>query len=96
MRLREGVYCALSGPAYETPAEVRMLRVLGADAVGMSTVPEVHALRHLGARVVAISCITNKGAGLSKGVLDHTEVQEVAERTRASFVGVLERLVGRL
>ncbi|MGZ5971629.1 MAG: purine-nucleoside phosphorylase, partial [Polyangiales bacterium] len=91
--LREGVYCALSGPSYETPAEIRMLRSFGADAVGMSTVPEVLALRHLGVRVVAISCITNKGAGLSQGLLDHKEVQEVADRTRAGFVGVLERLV---
>jgi purine-nucleoside phosphorylase len=91
--LREGVYCALSGPSYETPAEVRMLRGFGADAVGMSTVPEVLALRHLGARVVAISCITNKGAGLSQGLLDHKEVQEVADRTRAAFVSVLEGLV---
>jgi purine-nucleoside phosphorylase len=91
--LREGVYCALSGPSYETPAEIRMLRSFGADAVGMSTVPEVLALRHIGVRVVAISCITNKGAGLSQGLLDHKEVQEVADRTRAGFVGVLERLV---
>lgn len=94
--LREGVYCALSGPTYETPAEIRMLRGLGADAVGMSTVPEVLALRHLGVRCVAISCITNKGAGLSQGLLDHKEVQEVADRTRSSFVGLLERLVGRI
>ena len=94
--LREGVYCALSGPVYETPAEVRMLRVLGADAVGMSTAPEVIALRHLGRRVVAISCVTNKGAGISKGVLDHAEVQEVADRTRTTFVGVLARLIGKL
>jgi purine-nucleoside phosphorylase len=91
--LREGVYCALSGPSYETPAEVRMLRGLGADAVGMSTVPEVLALRHLGKRIVAISCVTNKGAGLSQGLLDHKEVQEVADRTRSAFVSVLERLV---
>jgi purine-nucleoside phosphorylase len=94
--LREGVYCALSGPTYETPAEVRMLRNFGADAVGMSTVPEVLALRHLGVKCVAISCITNKGAGLSQGLLDHSEVQEVAERTRAGFVSVLERLVSRI
>lgn len=93
--LREGIYCALSGPTYETPAEIRMLRGLGADAVGMSTVPEVVALRHLGVRCVAISCITNKGAGLSQGLLDHAEVQEVADRTRSAFVGVLERLVVR-
>jgi purine-nucleoside phosphorylase len=94
--LREGVYCALPGPSYETPAEIRMLRMLGADAVGMSTVPEVVALRHLGARVVAISCVTNKGAGLSRGTLDHAEVQEVANRTRDAFVGVLSRLIGSL
>lgn len=94
--LRDGVYCALSGPTYETPAEVRMLRTLGADAVGMSTVPEVVALRHLGVRCVAISCITNKGAGISQGLLDHSEVQEVADRTRAGFVAVLERLVARI
>ncbi len=91
--LREGVYAALSGPSYETPAEIRMLRALGADAVGMSTVPEVIALRHMGARCVALSCITNKGAGLSEGLLSHTEVQEVADRTRAAFVGLLTRLV---
>jgi purine-nucleoside phosphorylase len=94
--LREGIYCALSGPTYETPAEVRMLRNFGADTVGMSTVPEVLALRHLGVRCVAISCVTNKGAGLSQGLLDHAEVQEVADRTRAGFVAVLERLVGRM
>ena len=95
--LREGVYCALSGPSYETPAEIRMLRMLGADAVGMSTVPEVVALRHLGARVVAISCVTNKGAGIRRGAtLDHAEVQEVANRTRDAFVGVLSGLIAEL
>ncbi len=94
--LREGIYCALSGPTYETPAEIRMLRGFGADAVGMSTVPEVVALRHLGVRCVAISCITNKGAGLSQGLLDHAEVQEVADRTRSAFVSVLEKLVGKI
>lgn len=93
LTLREGVYAALSGPSYETPAEIRMLRALGADAVGMSTVPEVIALRHMGARCVALSCITNKGAGLSEGLLSHTEVQEVADRTRTAFVGLLTRLV---
>ncbi len=94
--LREGVYAGLSGPSYETPAEIRMLRALGADAVGMSTVAEVIALRHLGARCVAISCITNKGAGLSATPLSHGEVQEVADRTRHAFVGLLGRLVSSL
>jgi len=94
--LREGIYCGLPGPSYETPAEIRMARGLGADAVGMSTIPEVIALRHLGARVCAISCVTNKGAGISRAPLDHKEVQEVADRTRSSFVSVLERLVARL
>jgi len=94
--LREGVYCQLSGPTYETPAEIRMLRVLGADAVGMSTVPEVLALRHMGAKVAAISCITNKGAGLSATKLDHAEVQEVANRTRDTFVRLVSELVGRI
>ncbi|GAC1600594.1 MAG: purine-nucleoside phosphorylase [Polyangiales bacterium] len=96
MPLREGVYCGLAGPTYETPAEIRMLRLLGADAVGMSTVQEVIALRHLGVRVVAISCITNKGAGLAAGVLDHREVQVVADRTRARFVKLLSALVSRI
>lgn len=94
--LREGVYGGLPGPSYETPAEIRMLRGFGADAVGMSTVPETLALRHLGARVVAVSCITNKGAGITKQLLDHKEVQEVADRTRSRFVGLLERLIARL
>jgi purine-nucleoside phosphorylase len=94
--LREGVYGALPGPSYETPAEIRMMRALGADAVGMSTVPEVLALRHLGKRVVAISCVTNKGAGLTKQLLDHKEVQEVADRTRSRFVALLERLISKM
>lgn len=87
--LREGVYAANLGPTYETPAEVRMLRTLGAHAVGMSTVPEVIALRHLGVRVGAMSCITNLAAGLGQEILDHSEVAEVARATRERFVGVL-------
>jgi purine-nucleoside phosphorylase len=94
--LREGVYGALPGPSYETPAEIRMLRVWGADAVGMSTVPEVLALRHLGRRVLAVSCITNKGAGITKQLLDHKEVQEVADRTRSRFIGLLERTIAKM
>src|SRR5262249_48693327 len=73
--LAEGVYAGLLGPSYETPAEIRMLRTLGADAVGMSTVMEVIALRHAGARVGAVSCITNVAAGLAPGTLDHQDVQ---------------------
>lgn len=91
--LREGVYAAMLGPSYETPAEIRMLRTLGADAVGMSTVVEVLALRHRAVRVGAMSCITNLAAGMSGGLLDHKEVEEVATRTRERFVRVLGRWV---
>lgn len=87
--LRAGVYAGLSGPSYETPAEIRMLRVLGAQAVGMSTVPEVIALRHMRTRVAALSCITNMAAGMSGVVLDHEEVEATAKTRRAD----LERLL---
>jgi purine-nucleoside phosphorylase len=93
VRLQEGVYAALLGPSYETPAEIRMLRVLGADAVGMSTVPEVIVLRHRGVRVGAMSCITNLGAGISDKPLDHAEVEETARRTREKFTALLGRWV---
>jgi len=91
--LREGVYAGLMGPTYETPAEIRMLRTLGADAVGMSTVLEVIALRQLGVRVAAISCITNLAAGISEMPLRHADVQAVSNRTAAPFVALLSRLV---
>ena len=91
--LREGVYAGLVGPSYETPAEIRMLRVLGADAVGMSTVLETIALRQLGVRVAAISCITNLAAGISETPLHHADVQAVSIRTAAPFVALLARLV---
>jgi purine-nucleoside phosphorylase len=91
--LREGIYAGLMGPTYETPAEIRMLRTLGADAVGMSTVLEVIALRQLGVRVAAISCITNLAAGISEMPLQHADVQAVSARTAAPFVALLARLV---
>ncbi len=93
VKLAEGVYAAMLGPSYETPAEIRMLATLGADAVGMSTVPEVIALRHRGVRVGAMSCITNLAAGLSGALLDHKEVEETATRTREAFAKVLGRWV---
>jgi purine-nucleoside phosphorylase len=91
--VRKGVYIAFSGPSYETPAEIRMARVLGADAVGMSTVPEVIAARHMGLRVLGLSCITNMAAGVVKRKLDHREVLEAAEKVKAGFLDVLGRIV---
>src|SRR6185369_2096933 len=82
LSLREGVYAGLTGPSYETPAEIRMLRILGAQAVGMSTVPEVIALRHMRVPVAALSCITNLAAGVSAGELSHAEVEETAKARR--------------
>lgn len=91
--LHEGVYAGLLGPSYETPAEIRMLATLGADAVGMSTVMEVIALRHAGVRVGALSNITNVAAGLSSATLDHRDVQETARRSRHAFVSLLTRWI---
>jgi purine-nucleoside phosphorylase len=87
--LKRGVYAGLLGPAYETPAEVRMLRTLGADAVGMSTVLEVLAARHMGLRVLGISCISNLAAGISKRPLSHEEVEETTGRVGARFESLL-------
>jgi purine-nucleoside phosphorylase len=91
--VRKGVYIAFSGPSYETPAEIRMARTVGADAVGMSTVPEVIAARHMGVRVLGISCITNMAAGVTKRPLDHREVLEVGEKVKAGLIDVLGRII---
>lgn len=94
--LHRGVYAGLVGPSYETPAEIRMLRTLGAQLVGMSTVLEALALRHMGARVLAFSCVTNLAAGLGDEPLTHEDVQLVASRTRASFVKLLGAVIERI
>lgn len=91
--LGEGVYAALAGPSYETPAEIRYLRVIGADLVGMSTVPEVIAARHGGIRVLGISCVTNAAAGVLDQPLDHKEVLETAERVKGQFIALLRGLI---
>lgn len=93
--LHEGVYAAMLGPSYETPAEVRMLRTLGADAVGMSTVPEIIALRHMRVPAAAVSCITNLAAGIGQEELDHTEVEATARRVRGDFARLLTAWVAR-
>jgi len=94
--IREGVYLALSGPSYETPAEIRALAALGADAVGMSTVPEVIAAVHAGMEVFAVSCITNLAAGISSSPLSHEEVEETGERVKEKFSRIMEDFIGRI
>lgn len=94
--LRRGVYCGLSGPSYETPSEIRMLRFQGADAVGMSTVPEAIAARHQGMKVIGISCITNMAAGISDDVINHEEVMETGAKVAATFKELLKRVISRI
>src|SRR5262249_32106914 len=94
--LPHGIYVALLGPSYETPAEIRYLRTIGGDAVGMSTVPEALAARHMGRNVLGISCITNMAAGVLPQPLDHNEVMATARRVRGQFIALLEEVVGRI
>ncbi|MBI4481843.1 MAG: purine-nucleoside phosphorylase [Acidobacteria bacterium] len=96
LEMVSGVYAGLSGPSYETPAEIRMLRKLGADAVGMSTVPETIGAHHMGMKVLGISCITNMAAGILARKLDHAEVMAIAERVQVQFVSLLRKVLGRL
>jgi purine-nucleoside phosphorylase len=96
MPVAHGVYAALHGPSYETPAEIRYLRTIGADAVGMSTVPETIVARHMGIEVLGISCITNPAAGVLPAPLVHDEVMAVARRVRAEFSALLEAIIERL
>lgn len=94
--LWRGVYCALSGPTYETPSEIRMLRILGADAVGMSTVPEAIAARHRGMRVLGISCISNVAAGMTDAPINHEEVMEMGIKVSGLFQELLQRTIVRI
>jgi purine-nucleoside phosphorylase len=96
LKLPHGIYAACHGPSYETPAEVRYLRTIGADAVGMSTVPEAIVARHMGIEVLGISCITNMAAGVLAKPLNHEEVLETASRVRGKFIGLLNGIIARL
>lgn len=93
---REGVYACFKGPSYETPAEINMLSIMGADAVGMSTVPEVIAARQMDIRVFGMSCITNMAAGISKDRLSHQEVVETSNKAKASFIKIITDMIGKL
>jgi purine-nucleoside phosphorylase len=94
VEVRRGIYGALSGPSYETPAEIHLLRNLGADAVGMSTVPEAIVARHMGLEVLGISCITNMAAGIGDEPINHEEVMATGDRVRGTFTELVRRVVG--
>jgi purine-nucleoside phosphorylase len=96
LEVRRGIYAGLTGPSYETPAEVRLLRILGADAVGMSTVPEAIVARQMGLKVLGISCITNLAAGVVDEPIDHQEVMEIGKKVYTTFRELLIRIIPRL
>jgi purine-nucleoside phosphorylase len=96
LEMRRGIYASLTGPSYETPAEIHMVRALGADAVGMSTVPEAIVARHMDMKVVGISCITNLAAGVTDLPVDHTQVIATGERIQESFSELLRRVIAKI
>jgi purine nucleoside phosphorylase I, inosine and guanosine-specific len=96
IEVRRGIYAALAGPSYETPAEIHLMRTLGADAVGMSTVPEAIVARHMDVEVLGISCITNMAAGISDEPINHDDVMATGNRVRTTFTQLLRKVVGRI